>query len=85
MLKFALANDPTPLSETYRRMLSWEGATERLYDSVAITNKEQLFREQRNVKEISLKAAKFHVEASTKSHFVSTLFGGNKLLQPNTL
>jgi hypothetical protein len=83
-LQYALCNDPEPLTEEYRRILAWEGATERLYDAVAITMQEQAFRQKRHVKDISMKAAKFHIEASKKSHFVGNLFGGNKILHANS-
>ena len=73
-LQYALANDPEPLNEQFRKVLSWEGATERLYEAAAITTNEASIRQKRNVKDISIKAAKFHVEASKKSHFVGNLF-----------
>lgn len=83
-LQYALTNKPEPLSEKYRRILSWEGATERLYQAAAITKQQQAYRVKRNVKEISMKAAKFHAEASKKSHFVGSLFGGSKILHTNS-
>jgi hypothetical protein len=73
-MQFALSNNPTPLSEKFRKILSWEGGTERLYKVVAITQTEEATRRQRQVKAISLNAAKFHAEASKKSHFIGNMF-----------
>ncbi|CAM9522330.1 unnamed protein product, partial [Discosporangium mesarthrocarpum] len=39
-LKFALENEPTPLSEDLRNTLGWEAATERLISSAKVTIKE---------------------------------------------
>jgi hypothetical protein len=73
-MQFALSNDPTPLNENYRKILSWEGGTERLYKAAAITQSEEKTRRERNVKKVCLNAAKFHAEASKKSHFIGNIF-----------
>lgn len=68
-LQYALSHSPVPLSEEDAFKLSWEGATERLYDAALqqeITPAE---------KEQSAKAAQFHVDTSRKSQYVSKLFG----------
>jgi|SaaInl74LU_5_DNA_1037368.scaffolds.fasta_scaffold12065_3 hypothetical protein len=39
-LKFALENDPTPLSPEERRIFTWEAATERLMESSLVSIKE---------------------------------------------
>ena len=68
-LQYALSHTPAKLSEEDTFKLSWEGATERLYD--AALRKESTPEE----KEQSVKAARFHVETSKKSQYVSKLFG----------
>lgn len=68
-LQYALSHSPTRLSEEDAFKLSWEGATERLYD--AALRQESTPEE----KEQSVKAAQFHVETSKKSQYVSSLFG----------
>lgn len=62
--------------------MALSGATERLYKSVAITKQEEDLRARKKVSEFSMKAARFHVEASKKSHFVGGIFaGGTKMLR----
>jgi len=73
-LQYALENSPEPLSEKYRHILSWEGATERLVKAAAITKGEAKKRIEKGLDKADLKAAKFHTDAAKKSHFVGTLF-----------
>ncbi|GAX13403.1 hypothetical protein FisN_34Lh002 [Fistulifera solaris] len=68
-LQYALSHSPTKLSEEDSFKLSWEGATERLYDAAL---REESTPEE---KEQSRKAAQFHIETSKKSQYVSNLFG----------
>lgn len=39
-IKFALKNDPTPLTPEVRHKLTWEGANKRLYESALMTEAE---------------------------------------------
>lgn len=78
-LKFALEHDPEPLDEETRRMLSWEGATERLYKAAAITKSEQKARDESDMGKERLKAVKFHLNSCRRSQFVTNLFSGNPI------
>ena len=78
-LQYALRKDPEPLTEKYRHMLSWEGATERLITASAITQREADERRHKGLDRSDLKAAKFHVDAAKKSQFVGSLLRGKIL------
>ena len=78
-LQYALRKDPEPLTEKYRHMLSWEGATERLIAASAITQREADERRHKGLDRSDLKAAKFHVDAAKKSQFVGSLLRGKIL------
>ena len=81
-LQYALANSPEPLSESGRRVLSWDGATDRLYEQSSITVRDAEERRDSGMDEADMKAAKFHVDSAKRSHFVSSLFSG-KILSPS--
>ena len=78
-LKYALEHDPEPLNEETRRMLSWEGATERLYKAAAITKSEQKARDESDMGKERLKAVKFHLNSCRRSQFVTNLFSGSPI------
>ena len=78
-LQYALENDPEPLTEQQRHMLSWEGATERLIAASAITEREAEERRLKGLDKADLKAAKFHVDAAKKSQYVGGLLRGKIL------
>jgi glycosyltransferase involved in cell wall biosynthesis len=78
-LQYALQNDPEPLDEETARMLSWEGATDRLYKASAVMEEEEKAREASGMQKERLKAAKFHLDSCRRSHFVSNLFSGNPI------
>jgi len=80
-LLYAHANDPKPLSAEHRRALSWEGATERLYEAAAITHGQVKQRQQLGLYKEQQKAAKTHVDMARKSQFVSELFSGKMVLK----
>lgn len=69
-LQFALKNEPTPLSEEHRHALSWDGATERLVKSAAITKRDFEARKAKGLDKADAKAAQFHVDAGTKSNWL---------------
>lgn len=78
-LQYALENEPEPLTEKYRHMLSWEGATERLVKASAITKGEAEEKIKKGLDKADLKAAKFHVDAAKKSQFVGSILRGKIL------
>lgn len=78
-LQYALENEPEPLTEKYIHMLSWEGATERLVIASGITKRQAAERKSKGLDKADMKAARFHVEAARKSHFVGNLFRGKIL------
>ena len=69
-LQYALKNEPTPLAEEHRYALSWDGATERLVTSAAITKREFEARKSKGLDKADAKAAQFHVDAGTKSNWL---------------
>ena len=80
-LQYALTNKPKPLSPKHRLALSWEGATERLYQAAGITlaQDEERKRYYWNViQEEQESAARQHVSLMRKSNFVSNLFSNGK-------
>jgi hypothetical protein len=81
-LQYAVANKPIPLSDEQVYMLSWEGATERLYQASGVpkvveTDEARFVRA--GLLEEDIKAARFHVETARRSQFVSSLFNGKIL------
>lgn len=66
-MQFALKNEPVPLTESYRHVLSWDGATERLIQASAITTREAQARISKGLDKADIKAAQFHVDAGRKS------------------
>jgi digalactosyldiacylglycerol synthase len=69
-LQFALKNEPTPLSASFRHVLSWDGATERLIQASTITVHEAEIRKLKGLDKADIKAAQFHVDAGTKSNWL---------------
>lgn len=83
-LQYALSNRPEYLMDKYMHMLSWEGATERLYQAAAITEREQTERVESGLIARDLKAARFHVDGAGKSQMVKNIIaGGSGLLSRN--
>jgi hypothetical protein len=78
-LQFALQNEPEPLDDATARMLSWEGATDRLYKASVVTEEEEKVREASGMKNERLKATQFHLDSCRRSHFVSNIFSGNPI------
>lgn len=78
-LQYALENNPEPLTDETKRMLSWEGATERLYKAAAITVKEAKAREESGMESERLKAVRFHLNSCRRSQFVTSLFNGKAI------
>ena len=79
-LQFALESTPEPLSEEYKHILSWEGATERLLKATAMTEQEVEERREKGLEAADNKAARFHVDAAKKSSYVGNFFRGKPKL-----
>lgn len=77
-LEWALANEPKPLDKDSALKLSWEGATERLYESSAITKDEWEEWEETGKIKSDDDAAKFHVETGMKGQLIGKFFTGDK-------
>lgn len=84
-IQYALENEPEPLQEHYRRILSWEGATERLFEASGITRKEDKTRKENKLHEEEMKAARFHVETAKKSQMVTKFFGARIVKSSSTM
>jgi len=73
-IKWALENDPQPLSEVDRHKLTWEGANERLYKSSEMTEKQAKVRNKKTAE-----FSKMHMDAmKTGIFFKDFLAGRNK-------
>jgi hypothetical protein len=73
-LQYALENDPEPMTEKFKHLLSWEGATERLIKASAITHRQARARKEQGLDEADEKAAKFHCDAAKRSQYFGNLF-----------
>lgn len=78
-LQYALQTKPTPLTPEFVHMLSWEGATKRLYEASQISEEEAQRRKDRKEDEADTRAARFHVESARSSHFVRYMIGKKAL------
>jgi hypothetical protein len=68
-IKFALANDPKPLSPEDRHKLTWEGANKRLFESSLMTEAEA---EERNKKTSDF--ARLHMDTMKTGAFFQGLW-----------
>lgn len=75
-LEWALENNPKTLSKEHAHVLSWEGATDRLYEAAAITKDEQDEWEETGKIQGDEDAARFHVETGMKGLLIHKYFGG---------
>lgn len=74
-----MQNDPEPMTDKFIHMLSWEGATDRLFQAAGLTTNDFKELENEGREKVRTKAAQFHVGNARKSHFVSELFSGRML------
>ncbi len=74
-IKWALENDPEPLSEEHAHIFTWEAATDRLIQSSFITKREAKERRKDGHDKGDLRMAWLHSEGGKKGHFIKTLFG----------
>ncbi|GKZ01460.1 hypothetical protein MPSEU_001096600 [Mayamaea pseudoterrestris] len=79
-LQYALLNRPEYLADKHVHMLSWHGATERLFKASAITEAEMARRTESGMVAADEKAAKFHVDGASKSHMLKKIISGGGLL-----
>jgi hypothetical protein len=79
-MQYALKNNPEPLSDKHAKMLSWDGATERLYEASAIPKKEVDAEGHDNGGTFDYeKSARLHIESTKKSKFVTDLLRGKTI------
>jgi len=71
-VKFALENEPTPLSEDIRHRFTWEGANERLVNASRITKRELQQRRVSGMEKADNEVARFHVSTAKKGHLLSS-------------
>ena len=72
-VKWALENDPKPLSEDDKHKLTWEGANERLYASSQMTEKQAKEMNKR-----SAHYAKMHMDAMKTGFFFTDFIAGRR-------
>jgi hypothetical protein len=72
-LQYALDNDPEPMTDKFKHLLSWEGATERLIKASAITHRQARERKEQGLDEADERAAKFHCDAAKRSQYFGNL------------
>jgi digalactosyldiacylglycerol synthase len=75
-VKWALVNEPKPLSEKEHFMLTWEGANERLYKSSALTKKEVEEWNESGATKADRQFARIHMETMKKGHFIQKFLAG---------
>ena len=75
-LRYALRNDPVPLSRADRHKLTWEGANARLFESAMMTEEEA---GERNKK--TGDAARLHIDTMRTGAFFSGLWARGKTIQ----
>jgi hypothetical protein len=71
-LRWALKNDPTPLTESLAHEFTWEGATERLYTASAISKQEERQRIESGQEKADREVAWMHVESLKKGLFITS-------------
>jgi hypothetical protein len=76
-IKWAIENDPTPLSPEDKHKLTWEGANERLYTSSYMTQKQA---DARNDK--TGEFARMHMETIKTGQFFQGFITGKNNRQP---
>lgn len=78
-LQYAISNQPEPLMEKYAHILSWQGATERLFEASRMLKTDLEEAEKRGDGLARRKSATFHTESSRNSLYLKKLFGGKLL------
>ena len=74
-IRWALENEPTPLSEELAHIFTWEAATNRLIESSFISKREARTRNNDGRDKADERMAWLHSEGNKKGHFIKTFFG----------
>ena len=77
-IKFALKNDPKPLSPELAYKFTWEGAKERLFEASVITKREMLERSRSGAEEADKQVAWWHVQGAKRGQFITSLVSPRK-------
>ena len=77
-LKWALQNDPRPLSAEHAHIFSWEAATDRFIEASMITKREALERKESGKDKVDSRMAWLHAESGKKGHLIKTFFTKNE-------
>jgi len=75
-LEFAVSHDPEPLSEESRDALTWQGATERLVQAVAISHREAARRDRLRGRDQRLADLHIKMGTGTKGDVLRHVLGG---------
>ena len=75
-LDFAVSHDPQPLSEESRAALTWQGATERLVQAVAISHREAARRDRLRGRDQRLADLHIKMGTGTKGDVLRHVLGG---------
>ena len=73
-IKWALRNEPEPLSGIHRKMLTWEGANERLFEAAAVTTAEAEEKERAGENEVNKSIARKHVKRMKRLRYIQNFF-----------
>jgi len=73
-VRWALENEPTPLSEEHAYIFTWEAATDRLIQSSIVTDKDAMKRSEAGRDKADSRMAWLHSEGGKKGRLIRTLF-----------
>jgi hypothetical protein len=73
-LSWAMVNTPTPLTEEFSHRFTWEGATDRLFESSGITKREEKQRIESGQEKADYEVAWLHIENTKKGQYVHNFF-----------
>ena len=80
-IKWALRNEPEPLSESHAHIFTWEAATDRLIQSSLISRREANERDTGGRDKTDLRMAWLHSQGGKQGRFIKTLFSKNEKVQ----
>ena len=82
-LRWALMNDPQPLTQDLRYNLSWDAATERLIDAAMILNRNSEEWAKSGLMELDIKMAWLHSEGGKKRQLLKNIFKNDFFVDSN--